>query len=145
MKKIKTFLVLIILFVILNCSIIFAKTITNINPCEFSAVLRLLKVLGIFIVIIKILIPLILIIMCIKDCIQPIMSGKQEDLAGLVPKFFKRIMAGIAIFFIPTIVNYFTNNLVTFDDSAYKECTVCLLEPNSCTIPEKDPDTYVED
>lgn len=145
MKKQKIFLTLAIFYIFIHCSDIFAKTISNINPCEFSGVLRLLKLLGILIVILKILIPLILIIMCIKDCTKPIMSGKSEDLSGLVPIFFRRIAAGIIIFFIPTIVNYFANNLVEFDSSDYKACTVCLLEPNSCVIPDKDPDTYKED
>lgn len=145
MKNIKQILIGVIFFTILCLGNVYAKTISNINPCEFQATLRLLKLLGLVIIAIKILVPLLLIFMCIKDTFKPIMSGKPEDLAGLVPTFFKRIAAGLIIFFIPTIVNYCTNNLVEFDDSAYKECTTCLFEPNNCVIPDKDPDTYVED
>lgn len=51
----------------------------------------------------------------------------------------KRAIAGLLIFFIPTIVNYCFQTLVeVVDASEYQACSTCLLDFNNCEIPEED-------
>lgn len=139
------YVILIGLFAIV-CTIdtVYAKTIVDFNICEFRATLQLLKLIGIVINIVKILLPLLLIFMCIKEAFKAVISAKQDDLVQMLPKFFKRFLAAAIIFFIPGIVNYAVDYLVEFDDKDFKECTTCLFEPDSCTIPDKDPVLYEE-
>ena len=139
------YVILIGLFAIV-CTIdtVYAKTIVDFNICEFRATLQLLKLIGIVINIVKILLPLLLIFMCIKEAFKAVISAKQDDLVQMLPKFFKRFLAATIIFFIPGIVNYAVDYLVEFDDKDFKECTTCLFEPDSCTIPDKDPVLYEE-
>jgi len=139
------YVILIGLFAIV-CTIdtVYAKTIVDFNICEFRATLQLLKLIGIVINIVKILLPLLLIFMCIKEAFKAVISAKQDDLVQMLPKFFKRFLAAAIIFFIPGIVNYAVDNFVEFDDKDFKECTTCLFEPDSCTIPDKDPVLYEE-
>lgn len=139
------YVILIGLFAIV-CTIdtVYAKTIVDFNICEFRATLQLLKLIGIVINIVKIILPLLLIFMCIKEAFKTVISAKQDDLVQMLPKFFKRFLAAAIIFFIPGIVNYAVDYLVEFDDKDFKECTTCLFEPDSCTIPDKDPELYKE-
>ena len=39
----------------------------------------------------------------------------------------------------------FSKLIEDYDDSAFGECTTCLFEPDSCTIPEKNPELYEEE
>ena len=139
------YIILIGLFAIV-CTVdtVYAKTIVDFNICEFRSTLQLLKLIGIVVNIVKILLPLLLIFMCIKEAFKAVVSGKQDDMVGMLPKFFKRFIAAAIIFFIPGIVNYAVDYLVEFDDKDFKECTTCLFEPDSCTIPDKDPVLYEE-
>lgn len=139
------YLILIGLFALV-CTIdtVYAKTIVDFNICEFRSTLQLLKLIGIVINIVKIILPLLLIFMCIKEAFKAVISAKQDDLVQMLPKFFKRFLAAAIIFFIPGIVNYAVDYLVEFDDKDFKECTTCLFEPDSCTIPDKDPVLYEE-
>ena len=148
MKKVLNkykYLILIGLFALV-CTIdtVYAKTIVDFNICEFRSTLQLLKLIGIVINIVKIILPLLLIFMCIKEAFKAVISAKQDDLVQMLPKFFKRFLAAAIVFFIPGIVNYAVDYLVEFDDKDFKECTTCLFEPDSCTIPDKDPVLYEE-
>lgn len=137
------YIVLVSLFTLL-CVIdnVAAKTIVDFDICEFRETLQLLKLLGIVLTILKIILPLLLIFMCIKDGYKAVVSGKQEDLIGMLPSFFKRFFAAALIFFAPTIVDFALGYLVDYDDSSFRECTTCLFEPGSCDIPESSPDLY---
>lgn len=142
MKKIfnKKTIILCILTACLIATPVYAKTIVKFNICEFRETLQLLKLLGIVLNLVKIIIPLILIFMCIKDVTKAIISGKGEDLTGSIPMFAKRFVAAALIFFVPTLVTYAIDEFVSFDDKAFKECTTCLFEPDDCVIPKKNPE-----
>ena len=124
---------------------VLAKTIVDFDICEFRETLQLLKLLGIILIIVKILLPLLLLFMSLKDCYKAVVSGKSEDITGMIPKFAKRFGAAVMIFFLPTLVNWAVDNLIEdYDDSAFGECTTCLFEPDNCTIPDKNPELYEE-
>ena len=75
---------------------------------------------------------------------KPIISGKTEDITQNAVILGKRIIAGIAIFYIPTILDFAFNLVPDYDDTSMSQCTTCLLNPDGCTIPTSDPDTYTE-
>jgi hypothetical protein len=66
---------------------------------------------------------LIIIIPTIKDLIIDITKGKEEELKNTAPKFFKRLVAGLAIFFIPTIVNFMFTEIIP---GPTKELFACI-------------------
>lgn len=145
-KKYKNILLLLIFLTLCIAHPVLAKTVVDFDICEFRETLQLLKLLGIVLIIVKILLPLLLIFMCLKECYKAVVSGKSEDISGMVPKFLKRFAAAALIFFMPTIVFWAVENLINdYDDSAFGECTTCLFEPDSCTIPEKNPELYEEE
>ena len=144
-KKYKYLLLILSLALLVSVNPVFAKTVVDFEICEFRETLQLLKLLGMVLIIVKILLPLLLIFMCLKECYKAVVSGKQEDLSGMLPKFLKRFAAAALIFFTPTIVYWAVDNLIEdYDDSSFGECTTCLFEPDGCTIPDKNPDLYEE-
>lgn len=89
----------------------------------------------------KIIIPLIIIIFGIVDFAKAVMSSDDKAIKGAATSLLKRTIAGIAIFFIPTIVTVVFNlidNVANLD--GLKECRVCLLDPTS-----GDCDDYVSE
>lgn len=77
-----------------------------IELCESSHILRLVLVIKYVIRIITILLPLILIYLGTSHCIKLVISGKMEEFKDKAKQFAKQIIIALAIFFIPTIVNY---------------------------------------
>ena len=144
-KKHKYILMVSIFGLLCVVDTVFAKTIVDIDICEFQSTLRLMKLLGVVLILVKIIIPLIMIFMCLKDGYKAVMSGKQEDLVSMLPMFFKRLIASALIFFAPTIVDFALGYLVDYDGSSFRECTTCLFEPGNCDIPEESPDLYEEE
>lgn len=146
LNKYKFLFLIIIMLVTFKANPILAKTIVDINICEFREALQLLKLIGIVLILVKILLPLFLLFSSLKDCYKAVVSGKQEDISGMIPKFFKRFLAAAIIFFLPTLVYWAVDSLIDeYDDSAFRECTTCLFEPDICTIPAQNPDLYEED
>jgi len=143
LKKIIFFSIFIILFLSIN--IVYAKTSAKINFCDYSGVRRGLKVLGMFIVLAKIIVPVIIIITGIKPFFQAATNGGSDELAGAFKTLFRQIAAGIIIFFIPGIIDYVITGLVGYSDSGFSQCEKCVLDINSCTIPDTDPEYYEDD
>ena len=87
------------------------------------------RILNIF----KIVIPLILIIMGMIDLGKAVMSSKPEEISKTAKTLLFRIIAGIIIFFIPTLVGFmFTivDNFGDIDDD-YNVCAACITNPGS--------------
>lgn len=145
LKKYKYYILIGLFALICVIDNVYAKTIVDFNICEFKETLQLFKLIGIVTILLKIVLPLILMFMCIKEAVKVVINGKQEELTGMFPKFCKRFIAAAVIFFIPGIVNYAVDYLIGFDDSDFKECTICLFEPENCTIPDKNPELYEKD
>ena len=143
----RIFFVLVAILSISAIDIVFAKTVTSseLHFCEYPGTLQVFKILGLFITIIKIVVPLILIITAIVDFFKVVVSGKNDDMTSSISKVAKRVIAGLVVFFIPTIINYAfseVNKIVGNNEgNKYDACRVCLFETSSCKIPDKNP-TY---
>lgn len=138
-KKLKKVISIIFFLFFISINIVYAQTSTDLRLCEYPGVIRTLKLIGLFIFIAKILVPILLIGFSIVDVSKTIISGKADDLKKAAMTILKRAIAGLLIFFIPTIVNYCFQTLVeAVDASEYQACSTCLLDFNNCEIPEED-------
>lgn len=92
------------------------------------------QIVGYGLLILKILIPIILIIFGAIDLGKAILSSDNKTIKDSAIKFVKRIIAGITIFFVPTLINVFFDLITEFTsdiESDYKNCVDCLTSPNN--------------
>ena len=91
------------------------------------------RVVGYLIFIAKLFVPILIIAMGIADFLKTVTSNKPEDLKKQVNIFLVRLLAGVIIVFIPTIIRAFISlvdsNYMTDD---YGICVTCLTDPGSC-------------
>lgn len=87
--------------------------------------------------ILKIVVPIILIVMGSIDLAKVLLSNKNDELQKQVGILVKRVILGILIFFIPTILS-FVVELIGGDDiydensGTFGRCTYCMLNPSEC-------------
>ena len=93
-----------------------------------------LRFLGYMLLFVKILVPFAIIFMATLDYYKAVMSSKNDEVKNQTKTFLKRLISGIVIFFIPSIlhvafslVNGWTNIATEFET-----CEVCLLDPTEC-------------
>jgi hypothetical protein len=93
---------------------------------------ELLRITGYLITIIKILVPIILIFIGIKNLAKTIIDGKSETIKKSFVQFVKNLIAGLIVFLIPTFIPYLFSSLIdNYDKTSAKMCNTCLFEPNS--------------
>ncbi len=105
------------------------------NCADFANVIRMG---GYLLFIVKILIPLIIIVKGSMNFVAVVSDGKPETLKKNFQKILTSIIAGVIIFFIPTIISVIFGfvsryNANISDDS--KVCAACVFEPfsNTCS------------
>lgn len=133
MKNKKVFYCLIIVLVGFFCFKISASAIT-IEFCNDSDIKKALLIVGNVVFIFKILVPLAIILMAGIDFFKISFSNDpSKDITGSLSKLIKRLVAGIVIFFIPTILNAALNLIAYSNDDFQKEYTKCI----SCVFDRK--------
>ena len=95
--------------------------------------LLVFQVIGYIIMIIKILVPIILIVLGSIDLGKASLSGDDKALKEAIVIFCKRVLIGLIIFFIPTILDFFLGLIEGATDvsSKYQGCTDCILNPTN--------------
>ena len=93
-----------------------------------------LRLVGIFVSIIKIIVPIILIIMGSIDMTKAVVSKDHDAIQKNLIVFGKRTLAGVLIFLTPTVMLALFHLIDGMDnfDSAYKTCVDCILGDSSC-------------
>ena len=93
-----------------------------------------LKFIGYILLIVKIIIPLILIIFGIIDLFKAVTGGKDGEITKSLKTFIFRLIAGVAIFFIPTIISFVFSLVDGFDsvESEFNVCQKCILNVSEC-------------
>ena len=86
---------------------------------------------GYFLFIFKIVIPLLLIILGMIDLGKAVVSNDDKEVKNATSKLAKRAVAGVVIFFIPTLVGFIFNIVGGFSDvkSTYDGCKSCIVNP----------------
>lgn len=105
---------------------------TNTTFCEKTA--NIWQFVGYFIFWFKIIIPLLIIILGVIDLGKAVVSSKDDEIKKAAGTLGKRVVIGVVIFFLPTIV-YMLFGLVKIDhDKGAKDCYECLFRPfkNDC-------------
>ena len=99
--------------------------------CGEPRVITALKALGVFIIIARFAVPILVIIFGSKDFIETIISGKEESLKADAKKLGLRVVVGLFVFFAPTIANAFFNGLNRYQviSDQVNQCQNCLLNP----------------
>ena len=102
--------------------------------CEEEDVLKVLTFAGYLLYFAKILVPFIIILMGTFDYYKAVTADKDDELSKQTKIFIRRIILGIIVFFIPTILNTFMSLLSdrSAEIALYEECVTCILEPLSC-------------
>lgn len=143
------------IYVILGALMMFT-TITNVKAveefyfCNADSV-RAFKVIGYIITTIKIIAPLCIIILASIDFFRAIMSNDEKAISVSTKSFIRRLIAGIIIFLIPTIVSAVLDVLSpSIGDTKFNEyitCTKCIFDPSGCDtegLPELNQSNNVE-
>ncbi len=111
------------------------------NFCS-GTVLGAFTTIGWIIFFLKIVIPIIIIVFGVIDLGKAIIASKDDEIKKSIKSLVFRAIAGIIIFFIPTILNFVIqlvdNNSETSlnangdfkNDGSFLDCTYCLLNPN---------------
>lgn len=84
----------------------------------------------------KILIPIILIIFGSIDVGKAVIASKDDEIKKSMKTLVMRIVAGIIIFFVPTIINLIVELINGGDlyNGDFATCTHCLLEPTDSSV-----------
>lgn len=94
--------------------------------CKTPGILRALYIAGVILEIVKIVIPIIIIITLMISAGKLVVSGKQDELKGIVPGAIKKLIAGLVVFLLPTILEY----AFTFAPEKLPGLNVCIENAN---------------
>ena len=136
MKKLKK-IIFTLFLIIISTQKVYAKTMVFTadiaNFCNEQSALNVLKMLGYLLLAAKILIPILLIIFGTIDFAKAVIASKPDEINKSARALVTRVIAGVVIFLIPTIVN-FTFNLFPNNTSAMKfsKCRICIFKPGDC-------------
>ena len=102
----------------------------DVNFCYQTA--SVWKVVGYFVLIFKIVVPLIIIVLGSIDFGRAVVEKDDKAMQNAGKRLFSRIIAGVCIFFIPTIINIAFGLVDLFNSNMekdYKNCLNCLTSP----------------
>lgn len=103
--------------------------------CNDEGIVKVLKFTGYILFVIKILVPLALILFGSIDFIKAIVSSDVSAINKSAVSLTKRTVAGIIIFFIPTVISLVLSLIATFNTNTkaeYDTCYKCIVKPGDC-------------
>lgn len=112
------------------------------NACHDNNIKKVLRFFGYLLIIAKVVIPLIIIGFGTFDLFKSVVDKDEKSFGKQLKQLGLRIVGGMIIFFIPTIIETFFGisdklNIVKTND--YKACANCLLKPTDeslCVVDE---------
>lgn len=106
------------------------ETIVGEGFCEEDSTRRVLSLVGIILMIAKVLVPLIIILIGSIDLFKAVMSKDEKDLMKSIKSIGLRLLVGVFIFFVPTIVDVVID--LVRDGHNENQCVECVLNPLNC-------------
>ena len=109
--------------------------------CQEAGIQRLFKILGIALYIVKIVVPLLLIIFGIVEFTNAVIASDDTQIKKSTSKLVKKVIAGVVIFLIPTIITFIFNTVQqTMNNNSqdysrqpkYSQCVKCFTNPKAC-------------
>ena len=107
--------------------------INDVYICEAnSKSLKIFQVIGYLILIAKIIAPIILIILASITFAKAALSNDDRATMEAAVTFGKKVLIGLIIFFVPTILDFGLSLISGVSDTMkkFKPCTACILSPN---------------
>ncbi len=106
----------------------------NCGVSDFSLdynVLLTVRFFGYILFFLKIIIPLIIIILATVDLGKAIIGGDDKAVKDATSAIIRRVVAGIIIFFIPSILGFITSTITGFTSikSSYDRINTCIQSP----------------
>lgn len=96
-----------------------------------------LKFVGIVLWIFKIAIPVIIVIMGIMDLGKAVTASKDDEIKKAMKQLAVRLVSGVLIFFIPTIIMFVFRIMTEFNtiegQTGFTICEACILSPTGAT------------
>lgn len=126
-------LILVIIGVAFIPTVVFAES-AKLNFCQQEGVLTAFRIGGIALYIAKILIPILIIIFGTIDLSKAILAGNSETIGKQVVLLVKRVIAGVVVFFIPTILSAAFSLVDGYSkvENGFGKCMNCLLDTDKC-------------
>ena len=91
------------------------------------------RLVGRILYVFKIVIPLLVIIFGMIDLAKAVVASKDDEIKKAAKALGMRALAGVLIFFVPTIVGFCFTLADGFNaDGDYDICSQCITDPNSC-------------
>lgn len=98
-----------------------------------SKMKEILQLVGYVITIFKVAIPLIIVAMGMFDFGKAVVAEKEDEIKKQTKRLLMRVVAGIVIFFIPTIVLFIFEQIGGYstekEQASFQVCENCLLHP----------------
>lgn len=102
------------------------------DPCNEVDIKRVLKIFGIILMIAKLVVPLLIIGFGTIDLYKSAIDKDEKSLIKQGKILTIRILTGIFIFFIPTLVNVIFKMITDItENDQYKICVSCVLDPTN--------------
>ncbi len=123
---------LLLLFLILPITV-HAEAVGE-NMCSREEIQNVMRFVGYIIMFIKLFVPLIIIGQGVFIFYNGVKAGKEDELKKCVQTLGKRILVGIIIMLLPTIIDITLSTVKDWTDyqGEYETCTECLFHPNNC-------------
>ena len=104
------------------------------NMCSREEIQNVMRFVGYIIMFIKLFVPLIIIGQGVFIFYNVVKAGKEDELKKCVQTLGKRILVGIIIMLLPTIIDITLSTVKDWTDyqGEYETCTECLFHPNNC-------------
>lgn len=99
--------------------------------------MKIWKFVGEIVTIIKICIPVLILVLGIIDLGKAVVSSQEKEVGKAAGQLLKRFLAGVIIFFIPTLVNLGMGLIDDASDLNYKPCTECVANPKKCVLTDE--------
>lgn len=90
------------------------------------------KLIGNVINIMKIVIPIIIVLLAIIDLGKAVMAGDDKEIKEAQKMLIKRLIYGVVIFFVITIVQAVFG--LVGENVASSQCWTCATKPASCNV-----------
>lgn len=103
------------------------------NFCTDTA--NIWRTVGYFLLVFKIVIPIILIILGMVDLGKAVISSDDKAISKAAKSLLMRAIAAVCIFFVPTIVSFIIQLVDTSVEEKNKVCAKCISSPGGdiCT------------
>ena len=94
----------------------------------------ILQFVGYILTLVKVAIPLVIVIYGIMDLGKAVVASKEDEIKTGAKRLLWRAVAGVAIFFIPSIVMWLFGTIgqYTTGSQGFDNCKTCILTPWSC-------------